>query len=132
MINYYSTTEIPLLSLQARDWHFIASQMKANELFEDLSFALKTKFQVPTPPTGQVEVSVENQYAGQILSLYNTVQNGYGKEVGKSTRNRFKTALLALNIVEITDALAELDANDIAAENQITETGRKFLRGKLG
>lgn len=130
-MNFNSETNISI-SLQAKDWHFLAGLMRGSEVYEDLEFNLKTKFQIPNPPIGTTLVQADNQYLGIILRLFYSCHITNGKEIGKNVRNRFRNALEALSLQEITNFLIELDLQDITIENGIQETGRKWLRGKLG
>lgn len=127
---FSSTTNISL-SLQARDWHYLASIMKGNELYEDLMYNLKGKLQIANPPIGATPVIVDNQYLGVILSLFYDNHQQRGKEIGKTADNRFRPALVALNLPEITTFLLDMDALELARENDLQEIGRKYLRGRL-
>jgi len=131
-MNFNSQTNIPSFSLQARDWHFLGMIIPTNPIYDDIEYNLKQKFQISNPPIGATLVSVENQYLGIIMNLFYNCHMNYGKEVGKNTRNRFRTALENLALSEITTILSEIDALDITMENYYQEIGRKFLRGKLG
>ena len=128
---FTSTTNVSL-PLQARDWYYLASEMQGNIAYEDLSYNLKGKFQIQNPPSGATLVTADNQYLGVILTLFYNNHAHRGKEVGKSADNRFRLALVALNLAEITTFLSEMDAADLARENDLQEQGRKYLRGKLG
>lgn len=128
----FDSQTIVSLSLQARDWHYLAAYMKNDDSQEDLFFNLKQKFHVISPPTGTTLVEADNQYLGVLLELFYKCSKREGKEIGKGTRNRFRTALETLSLQEITDWLTEFDAEETAAENIISETGRRYLRGRMG
>jgi hypothetical protein len=128
----FTSTTPTTLSLQARDWYLLGFIMKGDERYENLSLVLKNQFQVQNPPTGKTLVQVTNQPLGELLQLFYQVHDRYGKEVGKATRNRFRIVLETLATQEITDWLTALDAEDLLQENNRQETGRKWLRGRLG
>lgn len=128
---FSSTTNVSL-ALQARDWMYLASIMKGNEVYEDVMYNLKSKFQLQNPPTGATLVIADNQYLGVILSLFYANHQERGKEIGKTADNRFRIALIALNLPEITTFLTDIDTLEITRENDLQEIGRKYLRGRLG
>ena len=130
-MNFNSTTPTDI-TLQARDWHYLAYFMRLNSVFQDIIYNLKLQFQVGSPPSGQTNVTLNGEPLGQIISLFHQIHTGYGKEIGKNTRNRFRTSLESIGNQEITDFLSEIDAFDVSTESAQQEEGRKFLRGRLG
>ena len=120
------------LSLQARDWFYLAAFMKGNEIYDDISFELKGKMQVANPPSGTTLVEVTQHPLGKLLNLFEEAYRRNGKEVGKTTTNRMRAALLLLATQEITDYFSSLDTEAIAEENAYQEIGRRWLRGKSG
>lgn len=131
---FQDATAIATFSLQARDWHFLANLMNSDLVYEDMLFTLKAAFRVGTPPTGQTLVAITDDKLGNLFRLFFSVDRRYGKEVGKHTRNRLRTALEAVagTYPTITAFLAAYDQINTAEENALAETGRKLLRGKLG
>jgi len=136
MHQYFSdTTNVPTFTLQCNDWFFAQSFM-ANNLatYDDLVTQLKVQQRVASPPAGTATMEVANTYLGVILQLYYNIEQGYGKEVGKPNRNRILAVLqgAAATYPVITDFLAALAAEQAATQDNLTEYGRKNLRGKLG
>lgn len=130
-MNFNSTTPIDI-TLQARDWHYLAFLMIGNSIYNDIVYNLKLQFQVGNPPSGQTNVTLLQEPLGDILRIFYTLHSSYGKEIGKATRNRFRTSLESISNQEITDFFTELDAIDISSESDQQEIGRKYLRGRLG
>lgn len=134
MQSYFDdTTEVTSFSLQSNDWFLLATVMKNNlDRMDDLATQLKVLQRQVDPPGGSTLMATLNTYLGVLLNLYYQIQTAYGKEVGRSCRNRFKTALeaAAATYPTITAFLADLAALETADENALVSAGRKWLRGK--
>lgn len=134
MQDYFNdVTNVATFSLQSNDWFILAMLMKNNlDRMDDLATQLKVLQRVQNPPNGNTLMAAINTYLGVYLNLYYMVETSFGKEVGKSARNRFKTALeaIAATYPTITTFLADLAALEIADENAMVTAGRKWLRGK--
>jgi len=136
MHQYFSDlTNVPLFSMQSNDWFFMQSFMSNNlAIYDDVVTQLKVLQRVDTPPAGTALMEVANTYLGVILQMYYNVEQGYGKEVAKSTRNRFLAILqgAAATYPVITDFLAAVATEQSTTQSNLVEFGRKNLRGKLG
>ena len=136
MHQYFSDlTNVPTFSMQCNDWFFMQSFMANNlAVYDDLVTQLKVQQRVEVPPAGTALMAVTNTYLGVILQAYYNVEMGYGKEVAKSTRNRFLSVLqtAAATYPVITEFLAAVDAEESTTQSNLVEYGRKNLRGKLG
>ena len=136
MHQYFSDlTNVPTFSMQCNDWFFMQSFMANNlAVYDDLVTQLKVQQRVEVPPAGTATMTVNNTYLGVILQAYYNVESGYGKEVAKSTRNRFLSILqgAAATYPVITEFLTALGEEEATTQSNLVEYGRKNLRGKLG
>jgi len=136
MHKYFSDlTNVPTFSMQCNDWFFMQSFMANNlAVYDDVVTQLKVQQRVESPPAGTAIMEVTNTYLGVILQAYYNIEMGYGKEVAKSTRNRFLSILqgAAATYPVITEFLAALAEEEATTQSSLVEYGRKNLRGKLG
>lgn len=135
MLQYFNdTTNVTQFTMRAADWQYLAGNfMRGHEEYDDISLELKNGQQIADPPGGSSPVIITDHYLGLILQLYYQLEMNNGKEIGKNVRNRFKTELefRAATYPVITSFLADLTTLETNTENQIQESGRKWLRGKL-
>jgi len=129
-------TNVPSFSLQSNDWFFLTSMIRGNdEQYDDMTTQLKQIQRTSDPaPSGSTTMAVTDTYLGVILNLYYLVEMKHGKEIGKTSRNRFRTALEAIQATYpvITTFFTDLAARENSDENALVDIGRKWLRGKTG
>lgn len=134
MTHFNNTTPVTSFGLQSNDWQALAVYMAQDTFYDEIAMELKAALRVEGPPTGSTVINITSAQLGQLFKLFQQVEMREGKEVYKPVRNRFKTALEAVQVTypAITTFLADLAADEVTRENEMREIGRKWLRGRLG
>lgn len=116
------------VSIQARDIEYIAS-VASFDFDEPFFDAVKSKFRVQTPPTGNTTVIVDSMYIKDWLSLFVKIKND-AQALKANCVSRVETILRAVGNSFLNGKLDAIDTDDGNVFQERRGLGRKKLKRK--